>query len=59
MNFPRGTWKMRAVSLEQLKADSDGEPLAAEDLAEVGAARDAFRRGQTVSLDDFERKHGR
>jgi len=34
------------------------EPLDDEDLAALAEARAAFERGETISLEEFERRHG-
>jgi hypothetical protein len=39
-------------------APVDDEPLDDEDLAALAEARAAFERGETISLDEFERRHG-
>jgi hypothetical protein len=41
-----------------LTAPEDDEPLDEEDLAALAEAEAAFERGESISLEEFERKYG-
>ncbi len=41
-----------------MTAPVDDEPLDEEDLAALAEARAEFERGETISLDEFEQRHG-
>ncbi len=50
-------WRVPEDSIRALIGDA--EPLSIEDLAAIREGLDAIRRGDTVTLEEFERKRRR
>ena len=40
------------------REDYDEEPFSAEDLAAIKAGEEAFKRGEFISLEEYEKERG-
>ena len=56
--LPESQLDTARVLLEELRGGIDDDSLTSEELAEIEAGREAIRRGEYITLEEYERKRG-
>lgn len=59
-DLPESQWEAARQVLEDLRKGEpvDEDSLTPEEIAEIEKAREAVRRGEYITLEDYERERG-